>query len=145
MPCRFSNLYDTYQTSVSVLADDLDNCISDFVLERIEARAQTYIDAGAPAALAGDVARLRILATAKETVDCANANEWPLKSAACIKHAAAFGLGVDPLRAAARDLSLDGHWERLAQQRVLDARTRTIGPTYQCRDRPRKGSRRFTD
>ncbi|MBB34774.1 MAG: NAD-glutamate dehydrogenase [Hirschia sp.] len=114
-------IFDTYTSAGKELSGQLDTTLSPFVLERIETRAQAYIEAGAPETLAGDVARLRILATLKETADCAIAEGWPVRPAACVKHALAERLGVDPLRAAARDLGLDGHWERLAQQRVMDA------------------------
>ena len=114
-------LFDIYSIATKEIQPQLDDCLSPFVIERIEARADAYIQAGAPAGLAGDVARLRILATIKETTDCAQSAGWPVRPVACIKHTVAEKLGVDPLRAAARDLTLDGHWERLAQQRVLDA------------------------
>ncbi len=115
------DLIKRYQAPIDSMGDTLDACLSEYVHARIAERAQRYIDAGAPETLAADVARLRIKATLKEAVDIAEETGWPVQSVTLLQHAIGERLALDELRAAARDLEQDGHWEQLAQQRVLEA------------------------
>ena len=112
---------DTYSRAVAELRPHHDDCLSHFVADRIANRTSRFIDAGAPLDVAHEVASLRILATIKEVTDCALYYSWPLKPTAIIMHEISASLGIDALRAAARDITLEGHWERLAQQRVQDS------------------------
>ena len=116
-----SNLIRRYEPGVAELKASLDTCLSTFVKQRITTRASSFMSIGAPQDLAMDVSLLRILATAKETIDCAEETDWPLKSVALIQHAIDDLMGLDRLRAAMRDIGLDGHWERLALRRMSDA------------------------
>ena len=85
-----------------------------------KARAEKYRAAGAPADIAHDVALVRALASARETVEIAEQTSWPLKAALFVQHQVGEQLGLDRMRAAARDLQPRDHWDRLALQRVAD-------------------------
>ena len=55
-----------------------------------------------------------------ETIDIADATKWPLEAVAHIQHQVGLQLGLDRMRAAARDLDPRDPWDRLALQRVAD-------------------------
>ena len=94
--------------------------LSPLVLGRVQARAELYRKAGAPADLAQDVALVRALASARETVEISTQTKWPLKSVVFVQHQVGAQLGLDRMRSAARDLQPRDHWDRLALQRVAD-------------------------
>lgn len=98
----------------------LPTALSPLVLGRVQARADLYRKAGAPADVAQDVALVRALASARETVEIAAQTRWPLKSALLMQHQVGEQLGLDRMRSAARDLQPRDHWDRLALQRVAD-------------------------
>jgi glutamate dehydrogenase len=98
----------------------LPSALSPLVLGRVEARAEQYRAAGAPADIAHDVALIRALASARETVEIAEQARWPLGAALYVQHQVGAQLGLDRMRAAARDLQPRDHWDRLALQRVAD-------------------------
>ena len=98
----------------------LPSALSPLVLGRVEARAEQYRAAGAPADIAHDVALIRALASARETVEIAEQARWPLSAALYVQHQVGAQLGLDRMRAAARDLQPRDHWDRLALQRVAD-------------------------
>mgnify|MGYP000861628410 FL=1 len=86
----------------------------------MDARAQKYLSAGAPADIAHDVALVRALASARETVEIADQTKWPLKASLFMQHQLGQQLGFDGMRSAVRDLDPRDHWDRLALQRVAD-------------------------
>ena len=116
-----ADLITSYREGVETIRGELESALSTFVLDRIHVRADAFKAVGAPDDIADDVAHLRVLATAKETVDCAKHTGWPLGAVARIQHAIGERLCIDLLRAGARDIQLDDHWEQLALQRVSDA------------------------
>ncbi|MFC7291676.1 NAD-glutamate dehydrogenase [Hirschia litorea] len=116
-----TELIAMYADGVSTLRVALDSCITPFVKERIRARADTFVAAGAPEDIALDVASIRILATAREAVDVSLKTGWPVTPTARIQHALDEIMALDKMRAAVRDIQLEDHWERLAMQRVSDA------------------------
>ncbi|OYX45701.1 MAG: hypothetical protein B7Y90_18510, partial [Alphaproteobacteria bacterium 32-64-14] len=69
---------------------------------------------------AHDVALVRALASARETVDIASQTGWPLKATLFVQHQVGELLGLDRMRAAARDLQPRDQWDQLALQRVAD-------------------------
>jgi glutamate dehydrogenase len=105
----------------------LPKALGPVVTSRVEARAEKYRAAGAPAGIAHDVAQVRALASARETIDTADATKWPLEAVAYIQHQIGMQLGLDRMRAAARDLDPRDHWDRLALQRVADDLPRQQG------------------
>ncbi|HEX5006428.1 MAG TPA: NAD-glutamate dehydrogenase [Hyphomonadaceae bacterium] len=111
---------ERYRGPVGEIRKLLPQALSPLVAGRVEARAQTYRAAGAPADLAHDVALVRALASARETVDIAAQTHWPLSAALFVQHQVGELLGLDRMRAAARDLEPRDSWDRLALQRVAD-------------------------
>jgi glutamate dehydrogenase len=115
------DLISRYSKGVRKIGEDLESCLGPFVMLRIQKRRNVFIDAGAPADLALDVASLRILATAKEAVDVSEKTKWSVVPTARIQNALDHTLGLDKVRAACRDLQIEGHWDRMALQRISDA------------------------
>ncbi len=109
-----------YHDAIAEIRAMLPSALSPIVLGRVEARAETYRNAGAPADIAHDVALVRALASARETADIAEATGWPLKPTLFVQHQVGELLGLDRMRAAARDLQPRDQWDRLALQRVAD-------------------------
>ncbi len=109
-----------YRDRVGELRGVLPSLLSPLVMGRVDARAEKYRIAGAPADIARDVALMRALASARETVDIADRVDWPLTAVALVQHETGRQLGFDRMRAAARDLEPRDHWDRLALQRVAD-------------------------
>jgi glutamate dehydrogenase len=115
-----AKVIERYRTAIAEIRKLLPAALSPLVLSRVEARAEKYRAAGAPADIARDVALVRALASARETVDIAEQTGWPLSAALYVQHQAGQQLGLDRMRAAARDLEPRDHWDRLALQRVAD-------------------------
>ncbi|MBI1340688.1 NAD-glutamate dehydrogenase [bacterium] len=115
-----ADIINRYRERIGELRPSLSSALSDLVSSRVEARAERYRAAGAPDDLARDVAMVRALASARETVDIAERFDWPLLSIAFVQHAVGEVLGLDKMRAAARDLEPRDHWDRMALQRVAD-------------------------
>jgi glutamate dehydrogenase len=109
-----------YRDKVGEVRAILPKALAPFVYGRVEARAQRYVIAGAPEDIARDVAMIRALASARETVDIAERVKWPLAAVAFVQHEVGRQLGLDRMRSAARDLEPRDHWDRLALQRVAD-------------------------
>ncbi len=111
---------ERYRSAIAQIRSLLPAALSSLVLGRVEARAQAYRATGAPDDIAYDVALVRALASARETVEIAEQTGWPLPAALFVQHQIGEQLGLDRLRAAARDLEPRDHWDRLALQRVAD-------------------------
>jgi glutamate dehydrogenase len=109
-----------YREGIAKMRDILPKALGAVVTSRVEARAERYRNAGAPADIAHDVAQVRALASARETIDTAAETKWPLEAVAYVQHQVGSQLGLDRMRAAARDLEPRDHWDRLALQRVAD-------------------------
>jgi len=109
-----------YRDKVGEVRALLPTALSPLVLSRVQARSDRYRAAGAPEDISRDVALVRALASARETVDIADRMNWPLAGSAFIQHEVGLQLGLDRVRAAARDIEPHDHWDRLALQRVAD-------------------------
>jgi glutamate dehydrogenase len=109
-----------YRDGVAKLRAMLPKALSEVVSSRVAARAEKYRAAGAPDDIARDVAQVRALASARETIDIAEATKWPLEAVAYMQHQVGARLGLDRMRAAARDLAPRDPWDRLALERVAD-------------------------
>ncbi|MEZ5938400.1 MAG: NAD-glutamate dehydrogenase [Hyphomonadaceae bacterium] len=119
-PDALGDFIARYRDKVGEVRKFLPDVISPIVSNRVEARAERYRMAGAPSETALNVAIMRALASARETVDIAERTGWPLYAAAHIQHQVGVQLGVDRMRSATRDLEPHDHWDRLALQRVAD-------------------------
>ena len=108
------------RSAIAEIRSLLPSALSPLVSGRVEGRAQKYRAAGAPADIAHDVALIRALASARETVEIADQTKWPLKASLFMQHQLGQQLGLDGMRSAVRDLDPRDHWDRLALQRVAD-------------------------
>ncbi len=115
-----AKVIERYRAAIAEIRGALPAALSPLVLDRVESRAEKYRAAGAPNDIASDVALVRALASARETVEIAEQTRWPLTSALFVQHQIGEQLGLDRMRAAARDLEPRDHWDRLALQRVAD-------------------------
>jgi glutamate dehydrogenase len=109
-----------YEAAISFIRTRLVSALSPLVMQRVQARADLYRTAGAPADIAEEVALVRALASARETVAIAGETGWPLEACLFIQHQVGEALGLDRLRAASRDLQPRDPWDRLAVQTVAD-------------------------
>lgn len=109
-----TKLVDRYHDAIAEVGSLLPTALSPLVLGRVKAREDAYRAAGAPADVAHDVALIRALASARETVEIAEQTKWPLKAALFMQHQVGEQLGLDRMRAAARDLQPRDAWDRLA-------------------------------
>ncbi len=113
-------LIERYRDATRELQAILPQALSPLVRARVEARAERYVQAGAPVELARSVAFVRASASAREAIEISRQTEWPLKAAALIQHQVGRQLGLDQMRAAARDLAPHDPWERIALAGVAD-------------------------
>jgi glutamate dehydrogenase len=88
--------------------------------EAIAARARRLAEAGAPEDLALAAAVLQAISAAADLVDLAEANGWPLQSAARLYHAVGEAFGFDRLRAAAAGYAVGDRFERTALRRLIE-------------------------
>ncbi len=115
-----AKVIERYRAAIAGIRKLLPQALSPLVLGRVEARAAKYRAAGAPEDIAHDVALVRALASARETVEIAEQTKWPLAAALFVQHQIGELLGLDRMRSAARDLEPHDSWDRLALQRVAD-------------------------
>jgi glutamate dehydrogenase len=86
----------------------------------VENRVAQLVQAGAPEAIARDVAVLGPLTTAADLVDLAEASSWPLAAVARLYHATGSAFAFDRLRAAAGEFRAGDLFERTALRRLLE-------------------------
>jgi len=109
-----------YQPGVDSLKPLVADIASPFDRDGIEARFQSYVDAGAPEDIARDVACLRPLTSSSDVIDLSQTASWPLAAVARLYHAVGARFMFDRLRAAGNTLSSDLHWDRLAMRRLIE-------------------------
>jgi glutamate dehydrogenase len=85
-----------------------------------EERARGFIDAGAPEALALEIAALRALTATTDVADLALAAGWDVPTAGRLYHQAGAAFGFDRLRAAAGGLMAGDAYERQAVRQVIE-------------------------
>ena len=126
-------LIDAYRPAADALMADGPSLLSPFEQKMVQARAQSFIDLGAPKVLAETVAALRPLTATTDIADLARAARWDVIATARLYHAVGDAFGFDRLRAAAASISSRDPYERQAvRELILDmvseqtARVRTI-------------------
>jgi glutamate dehydrogenase len=109
-----------YQAAVDQQMAAADNSLTARELESVKARQAILEAAGAPAALARDVALLQVMVAALDVADLAAKAQWPVITAARLYRAVGSVFGLDRLRAAAGAFRLAEHWDRLAVRRTVE-------------------------
>ncbi len=107
-------LIDAYRPTVDTLQQEGQALLSTFERAAAEARAQVFLVAGAPEALARRIASLRALTGAIGVSDLARSLRWPAAPMARLYSAVGESFGYDRLRAAAAGIQAADGYERAA-------------------------------
>jgi glutamate dehydrogenase len=113
-------LVDAYRDAADTLRACGSGLLSPFERGVADERRASFIAAGAPEDLAGDVANLRPLTAATDVADLARAAGLPAMATARVYHEVGAALGLDRLRAAAGAVASGDHFERLAVRRLIE-------------------------
>jgi len=109
-----------YQAGVDAQRADIWTTMTEQERQRAEVRAERYVQDGAPANLARDVAALAPLVAALDVADLAERTRWPVAPASQVFRSVGAAFGIDRLRGAAANFVLEQHWDRLALRRTLE-------------------------
>jgi len=109
-----------YQPAVDAQRESLWEGLTTPERRRAEARRDHYVEAGAPADVAADVAALFPLTSALDIADLAARRGWSAPTAAFVYRAIGDAFDLDRLIASAAGIVLDQHWDRLALRRLLE-------------------------
>lgn len=115
-----ASLIEAYSIGVNELKSDIWDLVSPFEAERLKAKAQEFIAAGAPKDLARNIASMRVLISATDIVDMASVHEVSPQAAARLYHAVGSLIGFDELRFAAGAIVAPDHWDRVATRRIIE-------------------------
>ncbi len=116
---QVQKLIDAYRPAADALMADGAGLLSPFEQQVVNARAKTFIEAGAPRDLAQTVAALRPLTATTDIADLAKAAKWEVIPAAKLYHAVGEAFGFDRLRAAAASISGQDPYERQAVRELI--------------------------
>ena len=135
------SLIDAYRPTVDALQAAGGALLSNFEREAAEMRAQAFIAAAAPEALAHRLSRLRALTGVVGVSDLARSLRWPAESVARLYAAVGSSFGYDRLRTAAASVkAADGYERQALRGLVVDlieqqvARTREIAQAAKSPD-----------
>jgi glutamate dehydrogenase len=111
----------TYAPGIARLDKGLDRLLPDARRQTRDARAEHYVDNGAPAELATRIANLGILAAACDVVRIANTDTTPLADVARAHCLLGTHLGIDWLRESSAGLAVEGdRWRKAAANGLID-------------------------
>jgi glutamate dehydrogenase len=116
---RVLKLIDAYRPAADALLAEGASLLSPFEQRVVAARAQTFIDAGAPRHLAEAVAGLRPLTATTDIADLSKAARWGVIPTARLYHAVGETFGFDRLRAAAASIGGRDPYERQAVRELI--------------------------
>ncbi len=114
-----AELIEAYKPGAAGIAEGLESRLSGYPKERLQARAASFVEGGAPEDLALRVAALEVLGGAMDIVDAAETRGRGVAEVADTYFAVGARFGLDWLRAAARELETPDHWERIALNRMV--------------------------
>jgi len=113
-------LIKRYGPGAATLKKLLPDILSPVERERLEAQVARLTTAGAPEALAREVANLQPLTVAVDLVDLADASNWSLANAARLYQQVGRTFAFDRLRAAAGGFTAGDAFERTAVRRLVE-------------------------
>jgi glutamate dehydrogenase len=113
-------LVDGYGPGTARLKKVISEIISPVERDQAEGQVKRLTDAGAPEALAREVAYLQPLTLAVDLVDLAGASSWSLENAARLYHQVGHAFAFDRLRAAAGAFTAGDSFERMAVRRLVE-------------------------
>jgi glutamate dehydrogenase len=113
-------LIDEFRPAVDELKALVPAVLSPFEQKAVARRARAFVQAGAPEALADEIASLQWLTTAVDLVDLTKASRWPLAAVTRLYHQVGAAFAFDRLRAAAGSFRAGDAFERLATRRLVE-------------------------
>ncbi|MBA4013015.1 MAG: NAD-glutamate dehydrogenase [Phenylobacterium sp.] len=113
-------LIKRYGPGAATLKKLVPEILSSVERERLETQVGRLTDAGAPDALARQVANLQPLTVAVDLVDLAEASNWKLEAAARLYYQVGAAFAFDRLRAAAGGFTAGDAFERTAVRRLVE-------------------------
>ena len=119
-PIDIKGSIETFQPGVATLQEQLDDILSDFAKADVKKRVERFSGKGVPAALALQVAQLKVLSSACDVVRLAGQAEAPVSDVGRIYSAVGSRYGLDWLRSAANRIPSDNQWHRLALSAIID-------------------------
>ncbi|MGE0740025.1 MAG: NAD-glutamate dehydrogenase [Hyphomonadaceae bacterium] len=119
-PTRIGDVVALYREPVAAQRARIGEELSELERSRTEARQAGFVDMGVPLELARDVSLLSPLSTALDVADLARNTRWPVHEAALLHCIIGAEFGIDALRDAVPQLSLDQHWDRLVVRRAAE-------------------------
>ncbi|MFD3263639.1 NAD-glutamate dehydrogenase [Phenylobacterium ferrooxidans] len=114
------DLIKRYGPGTAILRKLGPQVLSEVEQTRTKAQIAKLVEAGAPEALAAQVANLQPLTTAVDLVDLAEASSWALPNVARLYHQTGAVFAFDRLRAAAGGFTAGDAFERTAVRRLLE-------------------------
>jgi glutamate dehydrogenase len=108
-----------YGPGVEQIAATADGTITDFSKARLAERTEELAAAGAPEALAGQIAALELLGGAFDVIEVASELRRDVSDVAANYFAAGARFGLDWLRSVSRAVKPADHWERIALGRLM--------------------------
>lgn len=114
------DLIKRYGPGTAILRKLGPQVLSEVEQTRTTAQIAKLVEAGAPEALAAQVANLQPLTTAVDLVDLAEASSWALPNVARLYHQTGAVFAFDRLRAAAGGFTAGDAFERTAVRRLLE-------------------------
>lgn len=115
-----SALIRQYGPGVATLKKLIPEVLSPVERAALDAQVKRLTDAGAPAALALQIANLQPLTVAVDLVDLAEASSWTLADAAHVYQQVGEVFAFDRLRAAAGGFTAGDTFERMAVRRLVE-------------------------
>jgi glutamate dehydrogenase len=110
---------DFYGPGIAQISAKADGMITAFSKKRLGVRTAELVKAGAPKALAEQVAALELLGGAIDVVEVAARLKREVTDVAANYFAAGARFGLDWLRSVARQIKPADHWERIALGRLM--------------------------
>ncbi len=120
MELRIGEAVEAYRGPILRLSNSLEAMLSPFEIEQLEYRLDADRRDGVEDTLGRSLALLEPLSSATDIIDVARYWNWTPESTAVAYFAIGAALDLDRLRFAAKNLSSDEHWERLATKRAVE-------------------------
>jgi glutamate dehydrogenase len=109
-----------FQSGIKQLSGKIEKIVPKEVVDRVNFRANRYISAGVPAALAKQIAYLRLLVSALDVIRAASASKMSLDAVAALYFQVGETFGMGWLRYNAEKLPADSHWQKLAAAAMIE-------------------------
>ena len=117
-PLPVDKTIEEYHEGLVILRDNLASLLSEYEATALQKRIDKYVEAGIPEDLAKFGAGLEPLTAGCDIVQVAIQSERPVTDVAAAYFEVGALLGLDWLRSMAKEIPVDGYWERVALQAI---------------------------